>query len=166
MHKIAVIRYNTCMLGFLRKFVVLTVVFILGMAAGGFVVTKIQPRAFLNISECATNCLNSQEFLGLLGSIAVQYTPDSIPDKILETEKTVVIKYPKPVDPIHYVIIPKKDIKNISEVADGDQEYIMDSIAVISEIVGREKITKYKVTTNGPGYQDVAYLHFHLTGRK
>jgi histidine triad (HIT) family protein len=148
----------------LRKFIVLTAVFILGGAAGGYVVTHIQPRNFVDVENCSEYCLNSNQLLGLLGSIGIKL--EVIPDIILETDKTIVIKYPQPVDPIHYVIIPKKDIKSIEDVVPEDAPYIMDAIAVNRELVKREGITKYRFMTNGPGYQEVGYIHFHLTGRK
>jgi histidine triad (HIT) family protein len=118
----------------------------------------------VSIKKCEENCLKSNELLGLVGSIGIKL--DQIPDVILETDKTLVINYPNPVDPIHYVIIPKKDIKSIEDVSEEDAPYIMDAIAVNRELVKREGLTKYKFMTNGPGYQEVAYLHFHLTGKK
>jgi histidine triad (HIT) family protein len=152
------------MFSILRKFITLIIVFTIGVAAGGYIGTHVQPRKIINFKNCQENCLRSSELLGLIGSVGIKL--DQIPDVILETDKTIVIKYPKPVDPIHYVIIPKKDIKSIEDVNDEDAPYIMDAIAVNRELVKREGLSKYKFMTNGPGYQEVAYLHFHLTGKK
>jgi histidine triad (HIT) family protein len=152
------------MFSLIRKFVTILVVFVIGVAAGGYVVTHVQPRQLVSIKNCQENCLKSNELLGLIGSVGIKL--DQIPDVILETDKTLVINYPKPVDPIHYVIIPKKDIKSIEDVSDDDAPYVMDAIAVNRELVKREGLTKYRFMTNGPGYQEVAYLHFHLTGKK
>lgn len=141
------------------------VTLVIGISAGAYISSHIQPRQFVAIKNCQEDkCIKSNELLGLLGSIGIKL--DQIPDVILETDKTIVIKYPNPVDPIHYVIIPKKDIKSIEDVTAEDSEYIMDAIAVNRELVKREGLTKYRFMTNGPGYQEVAYLHFHLTGRK
>jgi diadenosine tetraphosphate (Ap4A) HIT family hydrolase len=63
---------------------------------------------------------------------------------------------------IHYVIIPKKDIKNIGELSDDDKVYLLDAFAVMQDIIKQEHLKTYIIKTNGPGYQDVAYLHFHL----
>lgn len=152
------------MFSLIRKFVTLGIVLIIGALAGGYIVTHIQPRNFVSIKNCSQNCLKSNELLGLLGSVGIKL--DRIPDVVLETDKTIVINYPEPVDPIHYVIIPKKDIKSIEDVTDEDAAYIMDAIAVNRELVKKEGMTKYRFMTNGPGYQEVAYLHFHLTGKK
>jgi histidine triad (HIT) family protein len=152
------------MFGLIRKFFVLLIVLFVGIVAGAYLSTHIQPRKFINITECSTNCLDSTQLLGLMASVGIKL--DSIPDVVLETDKTLVIKYPQPVDPIHYVIIPKRDIKSIEDVAEEDRDYIMDAIAVNKELVKREELSRYKFMTNGPGYQEVHYLHFHLTGKK
>lgn len=152
------------MFSLIRKFITLVVIFIIGIAAGVYITSHVQPRKIINFKNCQENCLKSSELLGLVGSIGIKL--DQIPDVILETDKTLVIKYPKPVDPIHYVIIPKKDIKSIEDVSEEDAPYIMDAIAVNRELVRREGLSKYRFMTNGPGYQEVAYLHFHLTGKK
>jgi histidine triad (HIT) family protein len=150
---------------FLRKFIVLILVFVVGAAAGGYAVTKFQPRSFLNVKNCQNNCFKTNELLGLLGSVGMQYTPNLIPGIIVETDKAIAIKHPRPATPVHYVIIPKRDIKNIAELEEGDQEYIDDVMAVIGELVRRDNLKSYRVITNGPGYQSVAYLHFHLMGK-
>ncbi len=61
-------------------------------------------------------------------------------------------------------MIPKKDIKNIGELSDLDRDYLVDLFSVVGEIVREEKLIDYRVVTNGPGYQGVSYLHFHLIG--
>ena len=152
------------MFSLIRKFFTLIIVLVIGALAGGYIVSHIQPRNFVSVKNCQENCLKSNELLGLLGSVGIKL--DQIPDVILETDKTIVVKYPKPVDPIHYVIIPKKDIKSIEDVTQEDADYIMDAINVNRELVKREGLSKYRFMTNGPGYQEVAYLHFHLTGKK
>jgi histidine triad (HIT) family protein len=152
------------MFGLIRKSIVLLVTLIAGGIIGAYLVTHIQPRKFVSIGNCHDNCFQQNELLGLLGSIGIKL--DRIPDVVLETDKTLVIKHPNPTAPIHYVIIPKKDIRNIEDVTIEDQAYIMDAIAVNRELVKREGLSKYRFMTNGPGYQEVAYLHFHLTGKK
>jgi len=85
-----------------------------------------------------------------------------MPFKVFETDKTVVIKHPFSSDRIHYVIIPKKDIKNIGEISEANAQYLTDAFFVARWIIEREKLSKYSFYTNGPGSQDVTYLHFHL----
>ncbi len=152
------------MFSLIRKFFTLIIVLIVGIVAGAYLTTHIQPRKFISIKDCTDTCFKTNELLGLLGSIGMKL--DRIPDVVLETDKTIVIKHPNPSAPIHYVIIPKKDIKSIEDVSPEDSEYIMDAIGVMRDLVKKEDITNYRFMTNGPGYQEVSYLHFHLTGKK
>jgi diadenosine tetraphosphate (Ap4A) HIT family hydrolase len=81
----------------------------------------------------------------------------------LETNKTVAMKLaPSSLGRIHYVIIPKKDIKNIGEINEAAGEYLLDAYLVARRIIENEKLSKYRFFTNGPDFQDVTYLHFHL----
>lgn len=139
----------------------------IGIVLGGFLFSDSQKRSFLSLSNCQQTCLNPNELMGLVASVVVQQTPFLLqPTVVKETERVIVIEHPNPESPIHYVIIPKKDIKNISEVADEDMIYLQEVFAVIGELVQSNGLTKYKVVTYGPGYQDVTYLHFHLMAEK
>jgi diadenosine tetraphosphate (Ap4A) HIT family hydrolase len=82
---------------------------------------------------------------------------------VKETDKTVVIEYPGPHAGVHYLLIPKKDMKNIADASDADREYLLDTLKVAGEIIREKNLVDYAITTNGPGYQGVTYLHFHLT---
>lgn len=135
---------------------------VLGIAIGGFLFSDTQPRTFLRLKECSNNCFSGKELLGLLSSIGIQKFPSVIPKVIYETDKTIVLQHPAPESPIHYLVIPKRDIKNIGEISMEDQAYIMDALAVIRKVVQDEKLDDYQVITNGPGQQQVTYLHFHL----
>jgi diadenosine tetraphosphate (Ap4A) HIT family hydrolase len=106
--------------------------------------------------------LTHEDLLGLLASVGIQNFSGLMPFKVFETDKTVVIKLPFSSDRIHYVIIPKKDIKNIGEISEANAQYLTDAFFVARWIVEQEKLSKYRFYTNGPGSQDVTYLHFHL----
>lgn len=135
---------------------------LLGILAGGYLFSNTQPRSFLALHKCQGTCLQPRELAGLLASVGIQKLPALIPAVVTETDKTVVIQHPSPEARIHYVIVPKKDIKNIADVTAADEEYLLDSFKVIRELVKEQQLTNYRVVTNGPGYQGVTYLHFHL----
>jgi hypothetical protein len=40
------------------------------------------------------------------------------------------------------------------------------TFAVMGEIIREKNLTDYQIVTNGPGYQTVSYLHFHLVARR
>ena len=135
--------------------------FIAGILLGAFLFADSKPRALLNI-RASRKCLAKNNAAGLLASVIVQKTPGLIPKVILETDKTIVFEHPRPKHRIHYMFVPKKDIKNIGELTDEDEEYIIDLFSAIVSQINKLEIHSYKVWTNGPGKQDVSYLHFHL----
>lgn len=146
----------------LEKNLIYVIVLMVGVVIGGYLFSGVEPRSFLSLHACEEKCLTSRELLGLLGSVGIQKFGNVLPLIVKETDKTVAIKHPFPQARIHYVVIPKTDIKDISDIKEGDELYLVDALAVISELARENDLTKYRVITNGPGYQSVAYLHFHL----
>ncbi len=94
----------------------------IGIMIGGYLFSQSQPRSFLSIKHCR-DCLSHADLLGLIASVGIQRFPGFIPSVAFETDKTVAIKLPS--NNLHYVIIPKKDIKNIGEVSEGTGEYLL-----------------------------------------
>ena len=133
-----------------------------GILIGAYLFSDTQPRSFLNIKDCQTSCLNQQEILGLLGSVGVQKFSGSIPFVVKETDNTIAISHPFPRSDIHYVIIPKKDIKFVEDITEEDADYITDAYAVMAALIREQNLKDYKIITNGPGFQTVEYLHFQL----
>ena len=132
-----------------------------GILIGGFLFSHSQPRSLLALTRCQ-NCLTREDLLGLIASVGMQKFLGFMPSVVFETEKTIVVKRPFSSERVHYVIIPKKDIKNIGEISEGDAQYLIDAFLVGRWIIEREKLSRYRFYTNGPVYQDVTYLHFHL----
>ncbi len=148
----------------MKKFkIVLLVLFSIcvGILIGGYLFSQSRPRSFLALNRCQ-NCLTHQDLLGLVASVGIQRFPGLMPFVVFETDRTIAVKRPFSSERIHYVIIPKKDIKNIGEILEADGQYLTDVFLVARWIIERENLSKYRVYTNGPGYQDVTYLHFHL----
>jgi hypothetical protein len=138
--------------------------FIMGGLTGGCLLSDTRPRSFLAISQCAS-CLSSSQLAGLLASVGIQRAPALLPGVVLETEKTIVIRHPRPAARIHYVVLPKQDIKDVGDIPAEGRDFLFDAYGVAGELVRKEKLTRYRFFTNGPGYQDVNYLHFHLIGQ-
>jgi hypothetical protein len=136
-------------------------VLFLGIVIGGYLFSQSQPRSFLSISNCQ-NCLGGNDLAGLLASVGIQKFPNLIPSVVFQTDKTIAIKIPDKQVRFHYVIIPKKDIKNIADITGSDVQYLTDAFLVARHIIEEKKLFKYSLHTNGPGIQDVTYLHFHL----
>lgn len=133
-----------------------------GVLLGAYLFSDTQPRSVLNTRECGSHCLSHEEILGLATSVGIQKFSGALPFVQKETDKTLVIKHPFPKSDIHYVIIPKKDIKAVEGVSDEDAPSIIDAYAVMSSLIKEQNLRDYKIITNGPGFQTVGYLHFHL----
>ncbi len=143
------------------SYLIASIAFLAGLIVGGLLFSDSKPRSLLNIRGCR-NCLAPNQVAGLIASVVVQKIPRLIPGVICETDKTIVFKHPRPKHRIHYMFVPKKDIKNIGELTEEDGEYIMDLFSTIVAVVNELEIKKYRLWTNGPEKQDVTYLHFHL----
>lgn len=137
-------------------------IFFLGITVGGYLFSSSQPRSFLAVHQCQNRCLNPNELAGLIGSAGIQKLPHIIPVIVFETDKTVVIESPIKQARTHYVVLPKRDIRDASDLTNDDKEYLADAYAVLGKMIREKKLEKYKITTNGRGYQHVTYLHFHL----
>ena len=136
-------------------------IFAAGILLGAFLFSSSIPRALLNIRS-PRSYLAPNEVAGLFASVVIQKMPGLMPNVILETDQTIVFKHPRPKHRIHYIFVPKKDIKNIGELSDEDKEHIIDLFSAIVSQINKLELHNYSVWTNGPGKQDVTYLHFHL----
>jgi histidine triad (HIT) family protein len=147
----------------LKLVVLMLAALVIGVMLGGYLFADTRPRSFLALNKCEGTCFQANELLGLLTSVGIQRFPALVPSVVKETDKTIVIEHPSPQARIHYLVIPKKDIKNIGELSDADSEYLIDALKVAREIINEKNLRDYRLTTNGPGYQGLTYLHFHLT---
>jgi len=149
----------------LKSIAQFTLVLLMGVLIGGDLFSDTCPRSVLALTNCGGTCLQPNELVGLLTSVGIQRVPSLLPSVVKETDKTIVIEHPSPHARIHYVVIPKRDVKNIAEISPSDGDYLIDAFNVIREIVKEKGLINYQVTTNGPGYQGVTHLHFHLTSQ-
>lgn len=146
-----------------RTVILMLVALMVGVVIGGYLFSDTRPRSFLALNRCEGNCLQANELLGLAASVGLQRFSKLAPSVVKETDQTIVIDFPGPHAGIHYLLIPKKDLKNIADVGENDREYLLDLLKVAGEIIREKNLTNYALTSNGPGYQTATYLHFHLT---
>lgn len=137
---------------------------LLGVLIGGYLFSDTRSRSILALHRCE-NCLHPNEVLGLIASVGIAKTPGLVPSVVLETDKTLAIAHPAPSARRHFVIIPKRDIKNVGEIGAEDEAYLVDSFAVMTELIREYDLSTYRLWSHGPGNQMVAYLHFHLAGK-
>ena len=93
---------------------------------------------------------------------AILRAPFLIPSIVLESDTCLAIRHPKPHARIHYVLFPKHDTKDITTLTPVDSPYVLGCFALARDLVLRDKLQAYRLYTNGPELQEIAYLHFHL----
>lgn len=88
------------------------------------------------------------------------------PKFIFENDKVVAFYDIHPKAPIHILIVPKKHIPSLLDVAENDSDIIMEMIKVAQNLTNEHKSAKigYKMVFNGGKYQEVPHLHWHLLG--
>ena len=145
-----------------KQIVPALLLFMLGIVCGGYLFSKTVPRSFLSFRSGHYRFYNKQEIAGLVTSATILRAPFLIPDVVLESDTCLAIRHPKPQAKIHFVLFPKHDTKNITTLTPADSPYLLGCYALARELVLREKLQAYRFYTNGPQYQEIAYLHFHL----
>lgn len=140
--------------------VVLLVIF--GGVIGAYAFRDVQPRSILAIRDCGTLCYKASDLAGLLASAGIQRVHELLPLVHRESDLCITIRHPFPAERTHFVVFPKRDIKDIGSISSQDTSVVMDCMGHIGWLVQTYRLTDYKVETNGPGRQHVTYLHFHL----
>lgn len=138
--------------------------FAIGVVAGGNLFSASQPRSIISLRHC-DNCMTAADLAGLLGSVAIQKFPGVVPYVVVETDKTIALRYPIGTG-FHFVIIPKKDLKDIGDISEENAPYLTDAYLVARHLIEKHKLSVYSLGTNGPGYQsrDLPVLPSHITG--
>jgi len=137
--------------------------FFVGILLGALLFNKTQPRSIFKIRSTQQG-LSRKDAAGLLASVLTQKLPALIPKVIMETDQTIAFEHPRPKYKFHYIFMPKKDIKNIGELGKEDRDHLIDLFSAIVSQINKQNLYNYRVWSNGPGKQDVSYLHFHLGG--
>lgn len=92
-----------------------------------------------------------------------------IPSEFLyEDDSFIVFKDINPQAPVHLLIVPKKHIRSINDLAEEDKSIIADIFFVAKEMAKKLNVYKtgYKLVFNVEkgGGQEVFHIHLHLIG--
>lgn len=88
-------------------------------------------------------------------------------EKVFENETILVIKDKYPVAPVHLLIMPKKEIRNLQALEYENYGLIIEMVQVAKMLARQFEIEDgYRLLTNNgeEGGQTVFHLHFHLIG--
>jgi histidine triad (HIT) family protein len=88
-------------------------------------------------------------------------------EKVFENERILAIKDIHPAAPVHILIMPKKEIRDLQSVAPEDLPLLSEICAVAQQLAKEFHLEEgYRLlTNNGPNSgQIIPHLHFHLLG--
>lgn len=87
--------------------------------------------------------------------------------KVFENERILAIEDIAPVAPVHILIMPKKEIRNLQAIKPEDLPLITEIVQVAQKLADEYNIEEgYRLLTNNgsEGGQVIFHLHFHLIG--
>lgn len=90
-------------------------------------------------------------------------------EKVYESETILAIKDKFPVAPVHILIMPKKEIKDLQSANQADLNLIPEIISTAQKLAKQFGIEdNYRLLTNNGSLagQSIFHLHFHLIGGK
>ena len=89
-------------------------------------------------------------------------------DKVYEDKDILAFRDIHPKAPVHILVIPKKHLASLNEVAASDETLLGRMMTVLRDLANDQGVSAsgYRVLSNcGPdGGQEVDHLHFHLLG--
>jgi len=91
-----------------------------------------------------------------------------LPAKIeYEDDDLIVFQNINPIAPVHVLIVPKKHIKNLSEVDESDEKLLGRMLSIVPKMTKKLNISdafRVAVANGENAGQSVFHMHFHLTG--
>lgn len=96
-------------------------------------------------------------------------TKEAPADIVFENDRILAFKDIAPAAPIHFLLIPKKEIPSLQEVAQEDYPLLQEIMEVAQQLAVEYGVADgYRLLTNvgSAAGQTVHHLHFHLIGGK
>ena len=89
-------------------------------------------------------------------------------DILFENDKILAFRDISPQAPVHFLVIPKKEIRTINDINEEDKSLIGELFIVAKEIAKKEGIAEKGYRTifncNEHGGQTVYHIHLHVLG--
>ena len=89
----------------------------------------------------------------------------AIPVKRLrETETLLAFHHPRPVYPVHILLVPKRPLDDMTSMTTADTDFMAELFTTAKSLIAEFnlEVNGYRFITNGGPYQDIPHLHFHL----
>jgi histidine triad (HIT) family protein len=90
-----------------------------------------------------------------------KFKPDQV---VTETDSLICFHHPSPDYPVHILIVPKAQLRDLTQLDPGDSQFFKDLIETVQSLVEKVKLQEqgYRLVVNGGQYQEFPQLHFHL----
>ncbi len=84
--------------------------------------------------------------------------------RLRETKSLIAFYHPNPTYKVHILLVPKKSIASLSELAPADQDFLAELFQCVQSLVAELHLEEagYRLIVNGGKYQQIPQLHFHL----
>ena len=84
--------------------------------------------------------------------------------RLRETEHVIAFYHPKPIHPVHILLVPKRKLPNLMAISPAEADFFTDLYKITQELVVELALEEegYTLLVNGGAYQDVPQLHYHL----
>lgn len=85
-------------------------------------------------------------------------------NRLHETPTLLAFHHPKPSYPLHILLVPKRDLKNLTKLRSADSDFLDELFQTVKMLVERFNLEEhgYQLIANAGRYQDIPHLHFHL----
>ena len=89
-------------------------------------------------------------------------------DKVYEDNRVTAFRDINPLTPVHVLIVPRKEIPTVNDIADADKELVGHMFQVAAQIAADQGIAEsgYRllINCNADAGQEIFHLHMHLLG--
>ena len=87
---------------------------------------------------------------------------------VKETDTLLAFHHPSPTYPFHVLLVPKRQIASLENLANEDQTYLAEVFSTVQELVRNNTLEEsgYRLVVNGGKNQEFGILHFHLISDK
>jgi diadenosine tetraphosphate (Ap4A) HIT family hydrolase len=149
----------------MKNFFVLAVIFCVGVLLGASLFSRTVEGTVLSPSLCNNDCFAKADIAALLFSAGIQLAPGAIPGKVVESARCIGIQHWRPEGRYHVAYFPKRDARNVMELQAEDMPYLLECLALAKAHVAKAGYSNYRLVSNGPKLQHVAYFHFHIIAK-
>lgn len=86
--------------------------------------------------------------------------------KVYEDDDVIAFYDVNPQAPVHFLVVPKKHIKDVSEIDSSNSAIVAKCFEIIAECTKKLGLESYRVVSNcgEQAGQSVNHLHFHVLG--